>query len=321
MPDPKPAVLERIVLPKVWGGRALERVPGLPLPPGEAVGETWELFDRPEGSSQLRGTGRTVRQWMEQHAGAVLGSRGRPGHAGRFPLLLKFLDASDALSVQVHPDDAQAAAEGDGGKHEAWLVLDVGPRGRIVRGFRPGVTREQFAAVASTPAIEPLLHAFRPAAGDCIDVPAGTVHAIGPDVAVLEVQQNSDVTYRLYDWGRPREVHVQKALAVAQVTSGQGHERVPPRPLADGGEELVATGRFRLRRYRLARRTSWSTDDGFLVVTVLGGRGVLGWHSGGSDAPLPLRPGDSVLVPACTEQVFLSPIGSIDAVLTDPGRP
>lgn len=319
MTAPKPLLLERKVLPKVWGGRALERVPGIALPPGEPVGETWELFDRPDGSSSFRGSETTLRQLMERHGPALLGRRGRASHGGRFPLLLKFLDASDALSLQVHPDDARAAADGDGGKTEAWVVLEVGERGRIVRGFREGVTREQFAAVAGTPAVEPLLCSFRPEIGDCIFVPAGTVHAVGPDVAVFEVQQNSDLTWRLYDWGRPREVHVEKALAVAEVHCGEGQERVTPRRLPDGGEELLRAPQFRLRRYRLEHRATWDTDDGFLIVTVLRGRGMLGWHSGGDDAPLPLAPGDSVLVPAATPQVFVSPIGTLEVLLTDPG--
>ena len=201
----KPFLLARKLLPKVWGGRALERVPGIALPTEEAIGETWELFDRPDGSSPLRGAGRSLADVLREHPQDLLGRGVARGHAGRFPLLLKFIDAHDALSVQVHPDDAQAESEGDSGKDEAWLVLHAGPQARIVRGLRPGVDEAEFRKLAHTPAVESMLWSFVPQPGDVIHIPPGTVHAIGPDVVVFEVQQNSDVTYRLYDWGRPRE--------------------------------------------------------------------------------------------------------------------
>ncbi|MBX3465111.1 MAG: class I mannose-6-phosphate isomerase [Planctomycetes bacterium] len=323
MPSLRPFLLERKLLPKVWGGRALEPLLGLSLPAGEAIGETWELFDRPDGSSRLRGSDRTLASVL-QDAGDDLLGRGVPrGHGGRFPLLLKFIDAREALSVQVHPDDAQARGEGDSGKDEAWLVLHAGPRARMIRGLRPDADLERFRAVAHTPAVEPLLWSFAPRPGDTVHVPPGTVHAIGPDVVVFEVQQNSDLTYRLYDWGRPREVHVQKALAVARADEGRvavaDRPVVTPQPLPDGGRLLVATPHFRLRRYELQRPLALATEGAFLTLTVLGGRGLCGWRSGGDDAPLPLGPGDTVLVPACIADVYLSPIGRLDVVVADPG--
>ncbi len=320
----KPVLLERRLLPKVWGGRALERVLGMALPAGEAIGETWELFDRPDGSSRLRGSDATLADLMRRDATALLGRGVAPGHGGRFPLLLKFIDAREALSVQVHPNDAQARAEGDSGKHEAWVVVDAGPAARIIRGLRPGVDRAEFAAKAHTADVERMLWSFTPVAGDCIHVPAGTVHAIGPDVVVFEVQQNSDVTYRLYDWGRPREVHVQKALAVtAHDAPRAGGDRpvTNVRPLADGGVELVAEEHFRIRRYDLRQRHTLATNGRFVALTALAGRGVVGWHSGGDDLPLPIAAGDTVLVPASIAQVFLSPIGRLDVLVSDPGEP
>lgn len=319
MSKPKPCLLERIVQSKVWGGRSLQQLFGIASPDGEPVGETWELFDRPEGSSGLQGGG-TLRDLMAEHAEEVLGRGVRAGHGGRFPLLFKFLDAQTPLSVQVHPDDEMAAPLDDGGKTEAWLVLGVSDDARIIRGFRPGVTVDQLAAAVRSPEVESLLHAFTPEVGDCIYVPPGTVHAIGPGVVIFEVQQNSDITWRLYDWGRNRTLHVDQGLAAAHVTDGTRDQTVPPRRLRDGGTMLVETPFFRMRRYRLGKKTTMPTDGAFLVVTVLGGRGVLGWHSGGDDAPLRLQPGDCALVPACCKEVFLSPIGDIDVVVTDPGR-
>ena len=318
MTDLKPCLLQRKILPKVWGGRALEQVFGISLPAGEDVGETWELYDRPDGSSVLRGSEETVRDLMRRDPQGLLG-RARPARDGWFPLLIKFIDARKALSVQVHPDDEQARSEGDGGKNEAWLVLEAGAEARIVRGFADGVTREQFAAVASTEAVESLLHSFRPEVGDCVHLPAGTVHALGPDVVVLEVQQNSDVTYRIWDWGRPRETHVEKALAVARVEGGE-QATVAPEPIDQHSEWLVRDEHFRVRRFRLPAVGTLGTEGSFKVMTVLKGRSTLGWHSGGEDPPLIVGPGDTVLIPACTGTVFLSPIGGLEAIWCDAGE-
>ncbi|MCA8955582.1 MAG: class I mannose-6-phosphate isomerase [Planctomycetes bacterium] len=312
----KPCVLERRILPKVWGGRALESVLDLRLPPGEAIGETWELFDRPDGSSRLRGSEVTLRELMEFDSAGLLGRGVRPAPGGYFPLLLKYIDAADRLSVQVHPDDLRAREEGDSGKTEAWVVLHAGPDARIVCGLREGVSAEQLAAVAHTADVEQLLASHRPAVGDTFFVPAGTVHAIGPDVVVFEVQQNSDITYRLYDWGRPRETHLEKALEATRVG--------PPEP---GGraqidadtEWLFRNPHFTTRRVVVRNPASLGTEGTFKTLSVVGGRGTLGWHSGGAEPPLLLQLGDTVLVPASTGVVFLSPIGAMTVLVCGPG--
>ncbi|MFN9441686.1 MAG: type I phosphomannose isomerase catalytic subunit [Planctomycetota bacterium] len=320
MPPLAPFLLERIALPKVWGGRNLSQVPGIELPPGVDVGETWELYDRPEGSSRLRGRATTLADLLRDHGDELLG-RGVPrAHGGRFPLLLKFLDARDALSVQVHPDDIAAKAENDSGKNECWIVLHAGPNARVVRGFKPGVTREQFLARAGGDDLGELLWAFRPEVGDVIHIPPGTVHAVGPDLVVFEVQQNSDVTYRLHDWGRGREVHVQKAVSVARVESASGARPVvAPTPLPDGGTQLIATADFRVRRYTLRQPLQLAGDGRFCAVTVVGGTGALAWPGGSGAAALVLGPGDTALVPACCPRFDLIPNASMNVLVCDPG--
>lgn len=315
----KPFLVERMVQPKIWGGRQLRDLYGIGEDLDEPIGESWELFDRPEGSSPLRGGG-TLRELMAADPAGLLGRGVAPGHGDRFPLLLKFLDAEQPLSVQVHPDDRQAVAHGDGGKTEAWIVLRAGAGARIVRGFRPGVTREQFVAAARAAAVEDLLHSFAPRVGDCVAVPAGTVHAIKGSLTIFEVQQNSDTTFRLYDWGRGRELHVERAIEVARVEDGSLAPVARPRPLPDGGTLLLETPYFRLRRYALEQRVTLTTGGRFAVATAIRGQGVVGWHSGGDDPPLRLRPGDSVLVPAVVPGVFVSPIGGLELVVTDPGE-
>ena len=292
-----PCLLERRSVAKPWGGRALERELGLALPAGVAVGETWELYDRPEGSSRLRGSNRTVADLLREDAEALLGAHVPTGFGGRFPLLVKYIDAAERLSVQVHPGPEQARADGDGAKTEAWLVLAAGPRARIVCGLRPGVTTEAFAAVAATAAVEPLLHAFRPTVGDLIYVPHGTVHALGPDVVVLEVQQNSDVTYRLYDWGRPRETHLQAALTAVRPTAAS---RIIP-ATADGAKLLC--DEFTIRSQTAMTPTAYATGGVCGIVNVLAGGGTMR----SSDGELDLHPGDTILVPACVDEVAFSP--------------
>ncbi len=315
MADLTPCILERKILPKVWGGRALESVLGLELPASEDIGETWELYDRPDGSSKIRGSDLTLRDLMLEHSGDLLGRGVRATAAGYFPLLLKYIDAADKLSVQVHPDDVLAQAEGDGGKAEAWVVLHAGAKARIIRGFKPGVSKEDFAKVAHTAEVEELLHAFAPKAGDTIDVPTGTVHAIGPDVVVFEVQQNSDVTYRLYDWGRPRETHVDKALKATRITDDPA--LAPTQPMEGGGEWLVRNEFFRLRRQELSDPATLGTGGIFKVISVVQGHGSLGWRSGGRHEPLVLRQGDTALVPASTGAVYISPIGRMSILVSD----
>ncbi len=317
-----PCILERKILPKVWGGRSLESVLGIELPAGQSVGETWELYDRPDGSSAIRDSDKTLRDLMEQHPEDLLGRGVEPTPQGRFPLLLKFIDAQEPLSVQVHPDAAMASeVETDAGKNEAWIVLQSGEGGRILLGTREGVTHEELAKVAHTAAVEELLHAFRPQVGEAIYVPAGTVHAIGPEVVLFEIQQNADVTYRLYDWGRARETQIDKGLAAA--ARGRANSEAAgvqqAESIAGGGEWLLRTPHFRVRRFRASVPATLGTEGTVKILTVIRGGGMLGWRSGGVHRPLPMRAGDTTLIPACTETVFLSPAGELEFFWADTG--
>lgn len=316
----EPFLLERIALPKVWGGRMLAKTLGIALPPDVDVGETWELYDRPEGSSRLRGRTTTVADLMATAPDALLGRDVAKAHGGRFPLMLKFLDAREALSVQVHPDDAMAASDDDSGKNEACVVLHAGPDARFVRGLKPGVDRDRLLAAAGTPQLPDLLWSFRPEVGDTIHIPPGTVHAIGPGLVVFEVQQNSDLTYRIHDWGRGRTVHVQKAAAAVDPSpTPSARPVVAPTPLADGGTELVATRDFRVRRYALKQRTELRPGGRFCTVTCVGGGGTLWWPGERVFGTLPLAAGDTALVPACCARFDLIPNDSMNVLVCDPG--
>lgn len=312
MPTPssklrEPLRFERICLEKVWGGRRLESVMGIASPGANAIGETWELSDRADHNSVVaEGSfrGMTLRELMRDHRGALLGDA-RSTPEGRFPLLVKFLDAAEPLSVQVHPPSGTRRGKEEG-KTEAWFLLDTLPTSKLWIGLRPGVTAERLAAAAPSRDILSHLLEWPARAGDFAFVPGGTVHAIDGGIALLEVQENSDTTHRLYDWdrkgtdGKPREMHVEAAL------SSTRFDVAPPMPRAP----LFATVSGVLRRASLVDCPSFAMElceiDGAhtfdaastaLVYVVLGGTGTLG-GADGAHSPVAISRGQTWLMPA-----------------------
>lgn len=302
---------------KIWGGRRLKSMFGLALPPGQDIGESWLLYDRPEGSSECIGRAASLRELMQTRSRDLLGEGVAPGFGGRFPLMLKLIDAREQLSLQVHPDGDAARSDGDGGKHEAMVVLRTGADAQMVHGLRPGVTKQQLLDAVADADVDPLLQRFRPRVGDCIDIPPGTVHAVGPDVVLFEVQQNSDLTYRLHDWGRGRAVDAAKALRTARVDGGCSPAPAA-RPMPGGGFVLTENPWFRVRRYQSISDWTMHTLGRFLTLTVVSGRGSLEWREPGGPQTFPLMPGDTVLVPASLSEVRLSVATSLDVLACDP---
>jgi mannose-6-phosphate isomerase len=324
-----PCLLDRRVLPKVWGGSYLAERLGLGTT-GEPTGETWEVFDRPDGSSRVRGgplAGVALAELVRERPKELLGSSVRTRADGRFPLLLKFVDAGLPLSIQVHPDAVTAAAEreSDGGKTEAWVVVRSAPGGWVARGVKPGVTHADLVAAVRGGGWERVINRFEPAVGDVVFLPAGTLHAIGGGVTVFEIQENSDVTYRLHDWdrpgldGRPRPLHIDQGLRAVKlgITPESTHATESG---SEGVEWLVRCGEFSLSRLTIQRPCSLGTEGVVKAITVLEGRGTLGWRSGGDDDPLVLAPGATVLVPAVSGAVFISPLGTMILLVSEPGR-
>ncbi len=278
---------------RIWGGTKLSGRLGKPVPPGgPPIGEAWLVSDHTEHESVVADgphQGRTLRALLEEDAAAVLGRRAALTPHGRFPLLLKLIDAGDALSVQVHPDDATAAAlkEPDVGKTEMWHVLDADPGAELICGLEPGLRREAFAAAISDGSLEDALIRCAAPAGASVFVPAGTVHAIGGGLLLAEIQQNSNITYRLYDWGRlddqgkPRELHVEKALEAT--TFGQGHSglNTPLRCERDGVCcEVLAACRYFAAEAVTLRGSYQRVTGGDSFHILLGRTGALtvGWE-------------------------------------------
>lgn len=310
---------------KVWGGRRLATVLGRDLPPKMPIGESWEVSDHPHGKSVVANgpeQGKTLRALIEQYGAALLGARVVAQSDDTFPLLIKYIDADDKLSVQVHPNDAYAQAhEGELGKTEMWYVLHADPGACLIAGLQNGVTAEQFrqALVDGDPAN--LLHQMPVKTGDSIVIPAGRIHAIMPGLVILEIQQNSDTTYRLYDWGRvgldgkPRALHVEQAMAVSDWQDYAPTPRTGPVTPITGGRktELAACQYFVVNKYDLTSEHTVITDGGsFTIVNCVGGTGMLCWENGSE----PLAFSDSLLIPADITSFTLHPEGDASFVLS-----
>lgn len=241
---------------RIWGGTKLGTVLGKAVPAGKTIGEAWLVSDHPQHESVVaegRFRGAALRTLLETDAPAILGSHAHLTVHGRFPLLLKLIDAGEVLSVQVHPDDdaARRLNEPDVGKTEMWHVLHADPGSQLICGLNPAATRERFEESIQAGTVEDLMTRFPASADDSVFVPAGTVHAIGQGILLAEIQQNSDLTYRVYDWervdpeGQPRSLHVDKAVEVTHFGAGHGGPNHPMAYALPGAEcQVLAACRY-----------------------------------------------------------------------------
>ncbi len=215
-----PLLFEAIVKERLWGGRLLEKLYRKTIPFSGPAGESWEITDRPEGVSTIRNgpwQGRSLRWAMQNHSNELLGDF--PSQSGRFPWLMKILDARENLSLQVHPPAGLAPAMGGEPKTEMWFVARADPGAKLYAGLRIGTTRQEFVERVHDGSVAECFHQLPVRAGDALFVPSGRVHALGKGLVIFEIQQNSDTTYRVFDWhrigpdGKPRELHVEQSLA------------------------------------------------------------------------------------------------------------
>lgn len=294
-----PLKLSGAQIPMIWGGDALHRY----YKKGDGkqkIGESWEISSRPEGDS-IVANGPSAGQTLAtvfKHWGAQLTGR------SDFPLLIKILDANDALSIQVHPDDQN----GIPGKTEAWLVLHAQPGAKLVYGLKPGTDAASFEEAIKTGKIEDAVSWREVSAGDVLYIPAGTVHAIGPGLVLYEVQQNSNTTYRLYDWGRVdangngRELHLEKGLAV----TSYGQPPVLPAP-AQRTEQGATISRhidcFAFVLETVALNGQWQPQPNgtMLCLTCTIGSGSVAGENG-----FDFSAGDSFVLPAGLDSAVLS---------------
>jgi mannose-6-phosphate isomerase len=312
---------------RIWGGRKLQEAFGKELPPGERIGESWEIADLPEGQSTVANgplAGQTLGDVVRQHAEEIMGkgeasriegeaSNGvsaafrlhtpsvvPPSASFGFPLLVKFLDAQDVLSVQVHPDPRTCRRMGKGDpKTECWYVIAAEPGAVIYKGFKQGTTREQFARAIEAGTAAEMLAAIPVQPGECHFIPAGTVHSLGAGLLIAEIQTPSDTTYRVFDWnrvgdtGRPRPLHVAEALESIHF------DLTPDRlPVTTVGR-LVDCEYFRVDKGHQAGKGERFLHRGCLHVLI--------FLSGAGDIisreaePVPFKAGDCILIPRAFE--------------------
>jgi mannose-6-phosphate isomerase len=296
---------------RIWGGRALRDRLGKDTPAGKPIGESWEVYDE---NRVLNGSyaGMTLAELRRSMGAALLGDRLSAGEP--FPLLTKILDAADALSVQVHPDNrlAQLLEGQPNGKTECWHVLSVEPNASLIYGFSRDVQPDEYRSLVRDGRLDEVLASIAVQPGDTVYVAAGMVHALGAGVVLYEVQQTSDVTYRIYDWnrrdaeGRARELHVEKA---ARVLDYHRNPRGLINPLADaatGRTVLVAGPYFRDELVDTEGRTQLATEGGPAVVFALESGATV---AVGDGTPTPLPPYSSLVVPAAAGNFTIAAAG------------
>jgi mannose-6-phosphate isomerase len=302
-------ILKRII----WGGCRLGTRLNKPIGDLSDCAESWELVDRAADQSVVASgpyAGKTLGELISGNREAVLGKH---ADLDAFPLLLKYLDCNRVLSVQVHPDDryAKRMPVPDLGKTEAWYIVEASPNSLIYAGLREGVNREALALAMQHGRTEEVLHSFHPTAGQCVFIPAGTVHALGDGLVVAEVQQSSDTTFRLYDWnrtdanGKTRPLHVDQALEVTNYDLGPIAPQTPV-PELSGWQRLVTCEKFELRlgNDEVATLGDLNTggDDSPVVLMVTQGKISLEGDQWGQAS---YKTGDTILLPAAAGKARL----------------
>jgi mannose-6-phosphate isomerase len=293
-------VFEPIFQKRIWGGRKLAELFGKALPPHERIGESWEIVDRPEAQSIVaRGPlkGKTLHELWIEHRLPIFGD---VPEAPRFPLLIKLLDAEQKLSLQVHPPENSAARLGGEPKSEFWYVAAADPGAELFLGFRESMMQEQFAKLVRAGKAADQIHKIRVKVGDAVFLPAGRFHGIGAGCLLVEIQQNSDTTYRVFDWNRAddkgnlRQLHVDEALECIDFND------VAPKLVEPKGELLVRHELFEIQKWNLEQPRAIAPLGQFAIVCCLTGKLRC------ADVALP--PGEFSLVPAQLQDRQLKPL-------------
>lgn len=304
----QPIIFEPLFMDRVWGGRRLETLFNKALPAETPIGESWEIVDREEAQSVVMAgplKGLTLHElWSGEHRTAVFGNA---APAPRFPLLFKLLDAQERLSIQVHPPAALAPSLNGEPKTEMWFIAAATPDADLYAGLKPGVTRAEFEQALHEGTVADKVHRIPVQAGDAIFIPSGRLHAIGAGNVIVEVQQNSDTTYRVFDWnrvgldGKPRTLHIEESMKSIDF------EDVEPSLAKPQGEVVVECEYFRVERWALEAPRAAAAPGDWAIFTVLSGS----VECGG----MVLKPGEFFLVPASLENAELKPVEPGTALL------
>jgi Phosphomannose isomerase len=303
-----PLTFQPIFIERMWGGRRLESEFHKKLPPQKRIGESWEIVDRSEAQSVVASgplCGRTLHELWTQHREEIFGDL---ADTLRFPLLIKILDAQEKLSLQVHPPENVASKLGGEPKSEFWYVAAANPNAEVFVGFREPITRDTFEEKLRHGTVIDYIHKIAVRAGDAVFLPAGRVHAIGAGNLLIEIQQNSDTTYRVFDWNRTdpatgtkRDLHIQQAIQCIDF------ENVQSKLIQSRGELLISHSLFEIRKWNLDEAREAVPLAQFAVVCCLTGNLTC--------AKAKLAPGELFLVPAHLEDRQLKPLAPHTSLL------
>lgn len=319
-----PLTFEPILMERIWGGRRLGELYGKKLPPDVPIGESWEITDRPEGVSAITNgplEGKDLRWLMEHHRDELLGSAA--DYDGRFPLLIKILDSSQKLSLQVHPPPEKAAAMNGEPKTEMWYIADATPDADIFVGLKNGVSPQEFEAKIGDGTVADCFHRHEVKKGDVMFLPSGRVHALGAGSVIFEIQQNSNTTYRVFDWnrvgldGNPRELHVEQAMAAIDFEDFEpGLVEAGFEGKAPSCRAIVDDPLFTVENWRLSASDSAAPKTGSCQVVALL-EGSVSVSDG--EVSVELVPGQFCILPACLKSREITASVDSEVLLATPG--
>jgi mannose-6-phosphate isomerase len=302
-----PLTFRPIFMERIWGARRIETEFGKKLPPNVKIGESWEIVDRPEAQSIVANgplKGKTLHDLWTQDRQSIFGN---VPEAPRFPLLIKLLDAHEKLSLQVHPPEKVASILGGEPKTEFWYVVAADSGAELFLGLREPITRDQFEKALREGTAADYVHKIRVKPGDAVFLPSGRIHAVGAGNLLIEIQQNSDTTYRVFDWnrvddkGKPRQLHIQQALQCINFKD------VAPKLVEPQGELLVRHELFEIQKWNLDSPRKSAPLGQFAVVCCLTGQLAC--------ANVDLAPGEFFLVPAQLQDRQLKPLAAQTSLL------
>jgi mannose-6-phosphate isomerase len=318
-----PLKFQPIYKDKIWGGTRLKSLFNKDFSPLPNCGESWELSGVNENISVVSNgflAGNSLNELIEIYMGELVGEKVYEQHGNEFPLLVKLLDTNSFLSIQVHPEDVYAAKHHNSfGKTEMWIVLDAGENSEIITGFNQEVTKEQYLHHLENKSLRDILNIEKAKKGDVYFIPAGRIHAIGADITLLEIQQTSDITYRVYDWDRKdekgeyRELHTDQAMDVMDFKKYDQY-RTDYDLKENQPAELVSCPYFTTRMLELSKQKEidYVFVDSFVILSCIEGDCELTW-SGGKEE---IKAGELVLLPAEIKGITLTPKGKCKLVET-----
>ena len=300
---------------KIWGGDRIRTILGMNYSPLPNCGEAWVLSGVPDNETTVANgflKGNELNELVEVYMEDLVGEVAYERYGNEFPLLIKFIDSNDSLSVQVHPDDTLASKRGIGnGKSEMWYILEAEPGAEIINGFNRKLDVKTYLKFLEKNNLTEVLNVEKAHKGDVFYIPAGRVHALGPGILLAEIQQTSDITYRIYDWGRldekgnARELHQELALEAIDFNLPDTY-RTTYRKVVNQTVSLVSTSHFttQILFFNKAIRKDYSELDSVVIYVCVEGKLKVEWRSSFET----LKKGEVLLIPAMAEKVLLSPM-------------